>query len=334
MKKIAVIGSCVADVIIQIPHLPCRQEDINITSQKLSLGGCAFNAAHMLKLFQVPYLLCTPVGQGIYGDFVKKQLKLHDAVSFFPEAKEDNGCCYCFVEDDGERTFLSHHGAEYHFQDEWFTLLDQETIDIVYICGLEIEENSGQYIIDYLKRHPDLSVYFACGPRIHMIDKEKLNALFDLHCILHLNEAEAYVLSGKNKIEDAAKTLYEKTMAPIIITLGDQGCYYYQDNEEYRIPTIKRTPVDTIGAGDAHIGTIMALHALGYSSRFAIEAANRISGAIIETSGSLLTQDQFAACMNTLIPLPEKSALFSENQSNAADIDIPMQIQYKDTKTH
>ena len=56
MKKIAVIGSCVADVILQIPHLPGRQEDINITSQTLSLGGCAFNAAHMLSCFR--YLIC------------------------------------------------------------------------------------------------------------------------------------------------------------------------------------------------------------------------------------------------------------------------------------
>ena len=188
---IAIIGSCVADIILNVPQLPTSQQDINITSQSMSLGGCAWNAAHMLSLFQVPYALWTPLGQGIYGDYVREQLNKEHAFSFFPESKEENGCCYCFVEENGERTFLSYHGAEYHFQKEWFSLLDQEPIDTVYICGLEIEEDSGKYIIDYLQRHPEITIYFACGPRIQLMKESRIQQLFALHCILHLNKEEA-----------------------------------------------------------------------------------------------------------------------------------------------
>lgn len=298
MKKIAMIGSCVADVIIHLPHLPLRQEDINITSQQLSLGGCAFNAAYMLKLFQIPHLLCTPIGSGIYGDFVKNQLKQLQCKTFFPQTPQENGCCYCFVEEDGERTFVSHHGAEYQFQKEWFAMLDQQDIDMVYICGLEIEEESGQYIIDYLKRHPRLKIYFACGPRVAYIKEERLSALFDLHCILHLNEEEARILTSQNDIETAAKHLHAKTHSDVMITLGDQGCYCYEKETGFLIPSVQKTAIDTIGAGDAHIGTIMALHALGYDNNTAIKAANSISGAVVSTNGALLTEDQFLACMN------------------------------------
>ena len=105
------------------------------------------------------------IGTGIYADFVRQQLAQRHHAPFFPDSEEANGCCYCFVEDDGERTFLALHGAEYHFKKSWFDLLEKEDIDTVYICGLEIEEESGTYIIDYLKAHPDMTIYFACGPR-------------------------------------------------------------------------------------------------------------------------------------------------------------------------
>lgn len=297
---IAVIGSCVTDIILQVPHLPSSQEDINIRSQTMSLGGCAWNAAHMFSLFGLSYALCTPVGQGIYGDYVKAQLNKHQVTSFFPEAKEANGCCYCLIEENGERSFLADHGAEYHFQKEWFSLLDQEPIQTVYICGLEIEEESGQYIIDYLLRHPNLTIYFACGPRILSIPPHRMKQLFALHCILHLNQEEALSYTQKQTVEEAAQLLYQYTNQTVIITLGDKGCYLFENNQGHRIPTVPRKVVDTIGAGDAHIGSIIALRTLGKSMTEAIEIANYISGEVVSMQGSLLTQTQFDSCMHDL----------------------------------
>ena len=185
-QHIAFIGSSVADVIIRIPHLPVRQEDINIESQTLSLGGCAFNAAWMCRLLGGDPLFFSPVGTGIYGDFVRRQLQEH-RIDILLESKEENGCCFCLVESDGERTFLSHHGAEYRFQKEWFSLLDSYGVDTVYVCGLELEEKTGIYILDYLQKHPQLTIYFAPGPRLSALSQGCIETLFNLHCILHLN---------------------------------------------------------------------------------------------------------------------------------------------------
>ena len=184
-KHIAFIGSSVADVIIRIPHLPVRQEDINIESQTLSLGGCAFNAAWMCRLLGSDPLFFSPVGTGIYGDFVRRQLQ-ERRIDILLESKEENGCCYCLVESDGERTFLSHHGAEYRFQKEWFSLLDSYGVDTIYVCGLELEEKTGVYILDYLQKHPQLTIYFAPGPRLSALSQGCIETLFNLHCILHL----------------------------------------------------------------------------------------------------------------------------------------------------
>lgn len=37
MKKVLVIGSAVVDVVIHLPHLPEKSEDVHVTSQKMSL---------------------------------------------------------------------------------------------------------------------------------------------------------------------------------------------------------------------------------------------------------------------------------------------------------
>ena len=293
-KHIAFIGSSVADVIIRIPHLPVRQEDINIESQTLSLGGCAFNAAWMCRLLGGDPLFFSPVGTGIYGDFVRRQLQEH-RIDILLESKEENGCCFCLVESDGERTFLSHHGAEYRFQKEWFSLLDSYGVDTVYVCGLELEEKTGIYILDYLQKHPQLIIYFAPGPRLSALSQGCIKTLFNLHCILHLNEEEACSFTGCPTAQQAAESLYERTHNIVIITLGSRGCLLQQEGKCTHIPTEAVQIQDTIGAGDAHIGSIIALREQGYSWQDTLRIANRICGHIVALPGALMSDTELAA---------------------------------------
>ena len=74
MKKTLVIGSTVVDIIIGVQSLPKTQEDTHTTYHKMNLGGCAFNVSEILRQSKTPYILCSPVGSGAYGDFVTKKL--------------------------------------------------------------------------------------------------------------------------------------------------------------------------------------------------------------------------------------------------------------------
>ena len=294
MKKVLVIGSTVVDVIIDlIDHLPATGEDVHVRTQRMSLGGCAYNVSDSIRHFGVPYILFSPVGTGVYGRFVRENLAERGIVSPIPTPDMDNGCCYCFVENTGERSFVSYHGAEYRFQAEWFDLIDPAEVDYVYICGLEIEEETGPNIIAFLEKNPDLTVFFAPGPRLLRIPPPVLERLYRLHPILHLNETEALSVSGEATIEKAARWLYEKTASTVIITLGENGCYYYDGREEQTIPAFQATQIDTIGAGDAHIGSVMACLKKGDSLSDAIRKANRVSAAVVGSSGALLPDEEF-----------------------------------------
>lgn len=294
MKKILVIGSTVVDIIINLEnHLPKTGEDVHIISQKMSLGGCAFNVSDSIRHFQVPYILFSPVGTGTYGYFVREELKKRGIISPIPTPSQDNGCCYCFVENTGERTFVSYHGAEYLFQKEWFHLLDMEEIDFVYICGLEIEEVTGKAIVEFLEENPQLTIFFAPGPRLTVIEPSLVNRIYALSPILHLNEAEALEASGMENISDAARVLFEKTHNTVIITLGSKGCYYYNGSKDELVPAFPCSQRDTIGAGDSHIGSVIACLKRGDTLASAVAKANRVASAVVGNSSAILPDEEF-----------------------------------------
>lgn len=294
MKKVLVIGSTVVDVIVDlVEHLPKTGEDVHVRSQQMSLGGCAYNVSDSIRHFQVPYLLFSPVGTGVYGYFVREELKKRGIASPIPTPNEDNGCCYCFVENTGERTFISYHGAEYLFHREWFDLIDLSEIDTVYLCGLEIEEVTGPVIIDFLEEHPELQIFFAPGPRLTKIPQELVQRLFALSPILHLNEEEVKQAAHCDSVSQAAHILYEKTHNSVIVTLGEKGCYYLDGSTEDTVPPIPTNQKDTIGAGDSHIGSVIACLKLGDSLPVAIAKANRVSSAVVSSQGALLPDETF-----------------------------------------
>jgi sugar/nucleoside kinase (ribokinase family) len=49
---------------------------------------------------------------------------------------------------------------------------------------------------------------------------------------------------------------------------------------------------DTIGAGDSHIGSVIALLQRGYGMEEAVRGANRIAAAVVDVRGALLSDEE------------------------------------------
>lgn len=293
MKKTLIIGSTVLDIIIDVNALPSTTEDLHVQQQTMCLGGCAYNVQNIVQLFDLPHLFCSPIGTGVYGDYVAKQLSERGVEPFLRIKEQDSGCCYCFVEPHGERTFLSYHGAEYTFQEEWLKDQNMNDYDKVYICGLEVEEPTGDNLVAFLENNRDLEIYFAPGPRINRIEKHKLQALFALSPIIHLNRDEICSYTNQDNLDQAAQALYKKTNNTIIITDGDNGAFYFDEKGLHHVPGYASQVVNTIGAGDAHVGAVMACRKLGYSYAKSLNIANQISAKVVATKGSHLPVDDF-----------------------------------------
>ena len=282
MSKALVIGSTVCDVMVYLDRLPSREGDAHIHEQTWSLGGCAFNVVSVLHALDQNVDFISPVGTGVYGDFVKAELErlgIHTPIS----VTGANGCCYCFIESDGERTFLSDHGVEYSFQKEWLQSLEQESYDFIYLCGLEVEEPTGLELIQSVSKIKG-QVIFAPGPRGLLIPEERLEAIYDLHPILHVNEAEAKAFSACEEIADAAKKLYQRTGQLVIVTLGEKGAIAY-DGRFYEVVGFPTEVRDTVGAGDSHLGAFLVASLQGLDVKEALTFANHLASMVVATKG-------------------------------------------------
>ena len=95
MKKALIIGSTVVDVIVNlVDSLPTTGEDVHVRSQHMSLGGCAYNVSDSVRHFQIPYILFSPVGTGVYGYFVREELKKKGCDAYyFPSFEEIESFC-------------------------------------------------------------------------------------------------------------------------------------------------------------------------------------------------------------------------------------------------
>lgn len=286
MKHVLVLGSTVADVIIHIDVLPGRAEDIHISNQCMTLGGCAYNVSNKIRQAGIPLILCSPVGTGAYGDFVKRELLNRNIPIFIELNDSDNGCCYCLIDKTGERTFMSLHGAEYIFRPEWMTTVDMSTVDSIYICGLELEESTGEALVAWLEaqRHNchDFTLYFAPGPRILLIPKDRMNRIFALHPILHMNEDESLRFTNTVAVEQAVEKLYSCTNNTIIVTLGSKGAYCKENGKKTFTVAAVPVSVKTMnGAGDAHMGAFIASIKKGLSIQDALCNANHVAASVV-----------------------------------------------------
>lgn len=279
------IGSAVADVIVRVPALPRTGEDLHVQSQQVTLGGCACNAFRAARFMGAQAELLSPAGDGVWGDFVRRALAAEGVTPI--EASGKNGCCYCLVEPSGERTFLCDRGAEYIFRREWFDALAADYAG-VYVCGLEIEAATGDVIIDYLERRPPARLYFAPGPRADVIPAPRMNRLLALHPAVHLNAAEAMRFTGTADVSAAAAAIRARTANDVIVTLGAEGAWVQDAHGGQRIAGFPAQVTDAIGAGDAHIGAVMACQAAGLSLAEAVRRANALSAAVVSRSGATL----------------------------------------------
>ena len=300
-KKLLVIGSTCVDVIIKLDHLPKTGEDMHPEWQHFAMGGCAYNVTRIPRGCGIDVTLVTPVGtEGVYSGFVKENLLKQGFKGPVTVEGAENGCCYCFVEKDGERTFVSVHGVEYSFHEPYMENLKGQSFDYTYICGLEAEEETGYELIQWLENHIGTgssasegisagTLLYAPGPRGVEISPDKNERIFAMNPVLHLNEEEAMALSGAKTPEDAASKLQEKSRNLIVITLGEKGVLWMEkDGSLHRMPSKKAVVKDTIGAGDSHCGALLTGMCMEWSMDKTMSFANAISGKVVSREGASL----------------------------------------------
>lgn len=315
MKKILAVGAVMVDMVAPLDALPTSGEGVVIEGLRSTMGGCAFNSANIVRQLGQPVFLFAPVGVGTYASFVREELAKRGMEALeIPDAPCDCGAAICFVEPDGQRTMVTFPGIERRYESSWWDRIDPEEFSSAFVGGYEVDGVGGDAIISFFEAHPQVQLTYAPGPRVMNIGPEKTARINALHPVWHLNDQEAVAYAKQISLaeagalldaasDDEAQALIREAGAAIqvecqnvvVVTAGGDGSYAFLPEDDFLfVPTEAIKPVDTIGAGDSHLGAVMAARHAGKDWREALQIANRVAAAVCGAFGSTLSDEEFA----------------------------------------
>ncbi len=126
--------------------------------------------------------------------------------------------------------------------------------------------------------------------------KPKNAESFKSSYLISPNKKEAEEITGikydgtKKTLEKMGKTLSKKMNSKkTIITLGEEGAYYYSERDNLLIPTNAKKVVEVTGAGDSFISTLTTARSSGFSIKDSVKLANYSAGIVVEKQGTSTT---------------------------------------------
>ena len=275
-KSILVVGSSNTDMVIKANHFPVPGETILGGEFFMFPGGKGANQAVAASRLGGNVTFIAKVGSDIFGAQALQQFKNEKINTLFIITDKENpsGVALITVDAKGENTIVVAQGANGALLPTDIQRADKEIehADIV-LMQLEIPIETVLHVASRTNRYKRKLILNPAPAR--QLPDEVLNGLF----IITPNESEAEILLGVkitdiNSVKMAAKKLYDKGVANVVITLGAEGAYIYNTDGGRLIPTKKVTPVDTTAAGDVFNGALAVAISENKSLDEAVEFAN------------------------------------------------------------
>jgi len=253
---IAVIGSNMVDLITYINQMPKEGETLEAPAFKIGCGGKGANQAVAAKL-NSKVMMLTKVGDDIFADNTIRNLESWGINTTYVEKVPctSSGVAPIFVNANSSNSILIVKGANKFLSPED---IDRAADDLkkcqLIVLQLEVQLETVYHAIEFGKKH-GIQVLLNPAPALRELDMS-----YACKCDFFVpNETELEILTGMpvNTYENiclAARSLVEKGLNNIIVTMGEKGALWMTRDREVKVPACKVNAVDTSGAGDAFIG--------------------------------------------------------------------------------
>lgn len=299
--KIAVIGSCMVDLIAYTDTVPKAGETLVANEFAMGCGGKGANQAVASACLGADVLMMARVGDDAFADNTLANFEKYGVSTTFVTKVPgvSSGVAPIWVDADSQNRILIIPGANMHL-----TPADIEaSADALKKCGmiilqLEIPLETVYAAIEFGNAN-SIPVLLNPAPATTALDID-----YACRCDFFVpNETELEILTGMpvgsvDEIAAAAEFLLAKGLKNLIVTLGDKGALWMHGDYKEHITAPSVDAVDTTGAGDAFIGCFAAELARGNGIDRAIEQAVRYASHSVTGKGtqtSYATAEEFAA---------------------------------------
>lgn len=275
--RILVLGSSNIDLILRVPRFPNPGETITGESLATSFGGKGANQSIAAKRLGGEVIFLTKLGGDSFGESYRKYLTNNGLPPRFllQDKKLPTGVAVIELIPRGENRIIVSPGANgtlsvkdlQKHHDAW------SGADI-FVVQLETPLNT-------VKKGLMLARKMGCRTILNPAPAAPLSPeILSLVDFLVPNEWEAQSLSGirmrgKKDLPRIAETLLEKGVKNLVVTLGAQGLFFKNRDEEIWMDAFRVKAVDTTAAGDAFMGAL----AWGLAAEKSIPEALRMANA-------------------------------------------------------
>ncbi|MFE5092343.1 PfkB family carbohydrate kinase [Streptomyces sp. NPDC056638] len=305
--RLVLAGNVIADLVIEVPALPERGGDVIGTRTELTAGG-GFNTLVAARRLGAEAVFAGLHGTGPYGDLVREALAAEQIGTLLPARTDgDTGFTVALIDSGGERTFVTSFGVEAEL-----TRSDVDVVaarlrpgDLVQLSGYGmVMPVNGPLLSSFTAGLPaDITVCFDPAPLVADIPEAVLALVLARTDWLSANAREARLLSGHENPRAAAAALRER-LAPgagVLVRADKDGCWLAAPGEAPRhVPGFPVDAVDSNGAGDAHVGSFLALLSQGHDPLTAARGANAAAAYAVGLRGPATAPDrtELAAFLN------------------------------------
>lgn len=249
---------CVGDncVDFYLPPINCRY-----------IGGNALNTSVYLRRRSISTAYVGVVGDDGDGEMTLAKLRQEDVdVSHVAVLRGKTATSHILLKEAGERQFVYEYLGPRPVLD-----LDEATMQ--FICRHRLIHTTwAGGTKNYLRLFTE-----AAGAKVSLDYGERFEAEFLKDTIGYVDWAFFSMSPGQRKqAEDFAVNAFDQGPRLVVVTLGPSGSLAYDGALTYQ-PAVTVRAIDTLGAGDAYIGTFLAARLSGSDLPHAMQEASRVA---------------------------------------------------------
>jgi ribokinase len=287
------------DLITYVDRMPEKGETIEAPRFSMGFGGKGANQAVAAAMLAADVGMVGKVGDDMFGPNTVENLKNHGINVDFLEVVpgQSSGVAPIFVEDDGSNSILIIKGANENLLPADIDRARNLIVDSdLVVLQLEIGLETVYHAIDTC-REVGVKVLLNPAPADPNLSIGRISSVD----FFVPNETELKLLTGMpadtdEHVAKAARSLLEKGIGNIIVTMGKRGSMLVTKDGETVVPPIEAAAVDTTGAGDAFVGCFSVYFVETGDQERAIAVANDYAGRTTTRQGtqsSFITREEF-----------------------------------------
>ncbi len=289
MKKVAVVGSFVVDLMARTPHLPEPGETVMGSYFKSGPGGKGANQAVAAKRAGCDLVFSTKIGQDAFSAIALESFA-HDGISLdyvFRNPDAPTAAALISVDEvTSQNEIVVVLGACCTYNDEDLAVLDKALDGCEYLLlQLEINTDALEKLVRMAYRK-GIKVILNPAP-VQDLPRELYKMLY----LVTPNEVEARILTGIACDDEAgcaraAQAFFDLGAENVILTLGKRGAYVNDGTIETYLENFDVKVLDTTGAGDAFNGGLLAGLSQGMDLHTAAKYGNVVSNLAVTKLGT------------------------------------------------